>query len=421
MSDSPVTFSDDLPFLTADLPGVGGSIKRFDEDFVVEEIPRYPACGDGTHVYFRIEKRGLTTPAAIGLVARRLGVKPRDIGYAGLKDAHGVTRQTLSVEHVDPGRVESLDLERIKILSVTRHTNKIKLGHLAGNRFEVRLRDCAADALDRVEAVMKVLTQRGVPNYFGPQRFGARGDNAVVGLAVLRGDFDEAVSFVLGRPQPFEREDIQEARRLFDAGDYRGAGASWPRRVADMAKLCRVMDDSGGDAQKVWRAVQNHQRKFYYSALQSLLFNRVVAIRVQQIDRLIDGDIAWIHRNGACFQVEDVEVEQPRCASFEISPSGPLFGKNMKTPSGAAAQTEHAALEQAGLASLQVASLEKARLDGARRPLRVPLADPSVMTGKDDRAEFTQLTFTLPPGAYATVVAREVIKTKPDATGRSSS
>jgi len=410
MSELSFSFQDDLPYLTADLPGAGGAIKRFNEDFVVEEVPRYPAAGEGTHVYFTIEKRGLTTPAAIGLIARRLGVKSRDIGYAGLKDAHGVTRQTLSVEHVDPARIKSLDLEQIEILSVTRHTNKIKLGHLAGNRFVVRLRDCVANALDRVEAVMSVLVRRGVPNYFGSQRFGTRGDNALVGLAVVREDYGEALSLMLGRPQAFEREGIQEARRLFDAGDFRGAAAAWPGRFADMAKLCRVMDDSGGDAQRGWRAVQHHQRKFYYSALQSLLFNRVVARRVQQIDRLIDGDIAWIHRNGACFHVEASEVEQLRCASFEISPSGPLFGRTMKAPTGAAAAAERVVLEEAGLDSSQLAALDKERLEGARRPLRVPLGDPSVEAGSDERGEFIQLMFGLPPGSYATVVTREVTK-----------
>ena len=95
-----------LPYLTADLPGVGGEIKRFDEDFVVEELPLYAPSGAGTHVYFTIEKRGLPTLAAIQHIARALGRQPRDIGYAGMKDAHGVTRQMLSVEHVENSQVD---------------------------------------------------------------------------------------------------------------------------------------------------------------------------------------------------------------------------------------------------------------------------------------------------------------------------
>ena len=95
----------DLPYLTVDLPGIGGTIKRSEEDFIVEELPLYPPSGEGTHTYFCIEKHGLTTFAAIDRVARALGERSRDIGYAGLKDARAVTRQVLSLEHVEPQRL----------------------------------------------------------------------------------------------------------------------------------------------------------------------------------------------------------------------------------------------------------------------------------------------------------------------------
>ncbi len=400
---------DRLAYLTADVAGVGGAIKTHDEDFLVEELPRYQAGGEGTHVYFMIEKHGMTTPAAIGFIARRLGCRPRDIGYAGLKDAHGVTRQWLSVEHVEPAAVESLDLGRIKIVSVTRHTNKIKLGHLSGNRFTILVRDADLSAMDRVSSVMDTLTRRGVPNYFGPQRFGVRGDNAAVGLAVLREDWDEALSLVLGRPQPFERDDIQEARRLFDARDYAGAAKCWPNRFHDQAKICRKLID--GDAKQAWQAVPHGQRKFYFSALQSLLFNRVLDRRVGELDRLHDGDVAWIHRNGACFDVASAVAEQPRCAAFEVSPTGPLFGRKMKEPAGMPGQLERAVSNDAALQIDKVQALHGAKLDGARRPLRVPLGEPSFDTGKDSRGPFVRLAFSLPSGSYATVVTREVCKT----------
>ncbi len=404
-----MTEVDRLPCLTADVPGVGGAIKAHDGDFLVEELPRYPACGEGTHVYFVIEKRGMTTPAAIGFIAKRLGRRPRDIGYAGLKDAHGVTRQWLSIEHVDPATVASLTLGRIRVVSVTRHTNKLKLGHLSGNRFTILVREADVSAMDRVALVMDTLTRRGVPNYFGPQRFGVRGDNAAVGLAVLREAWEEALSFILGRPQPFEREDIQEARRLFDAGEYAAAAKCWPNRFHDQAKICRKR--MVGDARAAWQAVPHGQRKFYFSALQSLLFNRVLARRVDELDRLHDGDIAWIHRNGACFHVERADVEQPRCRAFEVSPTGPLFGRKMKEPTGLPAQLEREVSSDASLQIERVQSAHGARLDGARRPLRVPLGEASFDSGSDERGPFVRLAFTLPPGSYATVVTREVCKT----------
>lgn len=401
---------DTLPFLSADYPGVRGVIKQYDDDFIVEEVPRYSASGEGTHIYFEIEKRGLTTRRAIEMIARFLDKKTTDIGYAGLKDAHGVTRQMLSVEHVEPSRVESLQLNRIQILSVTRHTNKIKLGHLAGNRFVIKIRDTIASPLHKAKPIFEMLIARGIPNYFGPQRFGVRGDNAQIGKAVLADDYDEAISLMLGQPGEMDRGDAKKARELFDAGDLKTSADVWQKGFRDQAKLCRAMMKENSNARKAWRAVHHSMRKFYVSAFQSALFNRVLACRIEGIDRLQAGDIAWKHKNGASFMVEDVEVEQPRCDTFEISPTGPIFGSHMTEPKGQAAKVEENVLKESGLSREQVRAKDGSKLDGARRPLRVPLKDALIDDGKDDRGSYLQLSFMLPPGAYATCVTREICK-----------
>ncbi len=404
-------YGENLPYLTNDMPGVGGIIKRFDDDFLVEEIPRYAASGTGTHVYFMIEKRGMPTLAAIRRIADRLDRKPNEIGYAGLKDAHGLTRQWLSLEHVDEQLVADLSLEGIQVKTVGRHTNKLKLGHLAGNRFAIKIREANRGCLGDVEAMVAVLARRGVPNYFGPQRFGVRGDNAAVGCAVLRGDLNTAISIMLGRPAASDREDVRKARSLFDAGDFSAATDAWPGKLAGMARICRAYAQSGGDSRKAWRSVDHSLRKLYVSSVQSELFNGYLAESVSTVDRLTDGDVAWKHANGACFLVEDAALEQPRCDAFEISPTGPLFGKKMKEASGAPAALEQTIIEQSGLAHAQIRVQDGKRLDGARRPLRVPLKDAAVTAGSDAHGPFVALTFELPPGAYATNVTREICKT----------
>ena len=401
----------DLPYLTRDLPGVGGAIKRYDEDFIVEEMPRYDASGEGTHIYFQIEKRGLTTPAAIRLIAEALGRRPQEIGYAGLKDAHSVTRQMLSIEHINPAKVTGLDLARVRVVSTSRHTNKIKLGHLAGNRFDIKIRDTAEGAPALAEPIVERLTARGVPNYFGPQRFGVRGDNALVGLAVLRGDLDSAIALMLGRPSKFERDDVRRARELFDRGDLSAAADAWPRELKGPARVCRALAD-GGDPRKAWRAVDHSLRKLYFSAVQSELFNRVLVRRIDSIDKVQTGDVAWKHVNGACFLVEDVSIEQPRCEAFEISPTGPLFGKKMKEPTGSPQEIEQQALADTKLGAMQLRAQDGAKLDGARRPLRVPLQDPKLDTGTDNHGRYLRIAFALPPGSYATAVTREICKGK---------
>lgn len=412
------TFTDSsLPMLTAGLPGIGGEIKRFNEDFVVEELPLYPASGAGTHAYFTIEKQGLTTHAAIQLIARALGRAPRDIGYAGLKDAHGVTRQTLSLEHIDSSTISALTLPRIKIVSVTRHGNKLKLGHLAGNRFEIKVRDAAPGAISTAQAILERLTGRGLPNYFGAQRFGARGDNAAVGLAMVRGDFDEAVALMLGRPTEKDHGPVRRARELFDAGDLESAAAAWPTGVFSQQKrLCRALLQAKGNAAKAIRSVDPTLQKLLVSALQSQLFNEVLARRIHSLDRIETGDVAMKHANGACFRVEDAAVEQPRCEAFEISPTGPLFGRRMTEASGVPGEVEAEVLRGTGLSKEQI-DLRGGKISGGRRPMRVLLRDVQCDCGDDERGSFVRLRFALPAGAYATGVLREVCKARELADG----
>lgn len=401
----------DLPMLTSDLPGIGGAIKRFNEDFLVEELPLYPASGNGTHVYVTVEKQGLTTHAAIQLVARELGKLPRDIGYAGLKDAHGITRQTLSIEHVDNSKVAGLQVPRIKVLSVTRHGNKLKLGHLAGNRFQIKVRDAVEGAVPIAGAVLDRLGKVGVPNYFGPQRFGARGDNAAVGLAMVRGDFDEAVALMLGRTTDKDHGAVRRARDLFDAGDLEAAAEAWPSGVFSQQKrLCRTLIKERGRAAKAFRAVDPTLQKLLVSALQSQLFNEVLAQRIARLAEVEVGDIAWKHANGACFRVEDAAVEQPRCTAFEISPTGPLFGKRMTEASDHPGEVEAEVLRRVSLSKDEIDLRGGGKISGGRRPLRVPLGDVACESGTDERGPFVEIRCSLPAGAYATGVLREVCK-----------
>jgi len=141
-------------YLTAHLPGVGGLIKEAPEDFQVTEIPLYQPSGEGEHIYAEIEKKGVTTLEAICRISRGLGIQERDVGYAGMKDARGITRQTLSLPRVDPDTLWSLSLPGIRVLSVTRHRNKLKTGHLAGNVFTIRIRDVDSSALKKSDVIV---------------------------------------------------------------------------------------------------------------------------------------------------------------------------------------------------------------------------------------------------------------------------
>ena len=174
----------DLPPLTVQLLGSGGRIREALEDFTVEEVPLYLPEGSGSHAYARVEKRGLTTRDLV-LTLLRQGLKEQEIGVAGLKDKYAVTTQWLSVPNRHAAAFAALaELDGVTVLETSRHRNKLGIGHLRGNRFSIRVRggDPVAAA-----AVLEVLQTEGVPNYFGPQRFGRFGTNAVDGLKLIRG------------------------------------------------------------------------------------------------------------------------------------------------------------------------------------------------------------------------------------------
>jgi tRNA pseudouridine13 synthase len=396
------------PYLTAALPGTGGRIKVYNHDFRVQEIPLYEPSGHGEHTYVTIEKEGLPTLQAIRRIAGALGINPRTVGYAGLKDAHAVTVQTISVGDVPPAVVEKLDLPGIRVLAVKRHTNKLKIGHLRGNQFTIRVRDVPESALPAAQAILDVLARRGAPNYFGEQRFGVRGDTHLLGHALVRRDAEGFVSRFVGMPHPDESAAVRRARSLYEQGDLASSVGAWPASMEQERRVVQALLDHPQDYARALRAVPNNLRRFFVSAYQGALFNRVLVRRLDTLDRLQRGDLAWIHGKGAVFLVENPQAEQARADRLEISPSGPLYGYKLTVARGTPGEMEQQVLDEEGI-TLEDLRMRGLKLKGARRPLRAPLSE--VKTWYDDGL---MLSFTLPPGCYATVVLAEVTKAGDD-------
>lgn len=338
----------DLPYLSVGIPGIGGVIRVVPEDFVVDELPLYLPCGEGEHVYLRVTKRGLSTPQLVSYLSSSLGVKARAIGVAGLKDARAVTSQLVSVQGVSPDVIARIRHDGILSVEVLgRHRNRLRTGHHRGNAFRLVVRELPPLAREVVPAVLEQLSRRGVPNYFGPQRQGRRGHNYRVGADLLRDG---------------------------------GRRAQMPRRT----------------------------RLWYLNAYQAHLFNLVLARRIERIDRVLLGDWAMKHANGACFQVEDAGAEQARADRFEISPTGVLFGSRAPWANGEPGEIERdaaAALQETPESLRQAAA--GCGFRGERRALRVPLVGVEWAV----TADRLTLAFTLPPGSYATSVLREIMKT----------
>lgn len=394
------------PYLTGEIAGIGGTIKEHAEDFRVAEVPLYLPCGDGEHVYAEIEKRNLTTLEAIRRIAKALGVQERDMGYAGMKDSRGITRQTLSVPRVKPEALLALEIPGLTVLSAIRHRNKLKLGHLAGNRFSLKVRGVDPDAAERAEAVCAVLARRGVPNFFGPQRYGTQQNSHRIGRAILLGNAQGAVDALIGSPDSVDNERWKAAIAAYRQGDLAESLSLFPPSCRMERDILQRLVARPGAWDKALHALNPRLRSLFLSAWQSAIFDAVLRERLEDCDRVMAGDLAWKHANGACFLVEDPRAEAGRAEAFEISPSGPLFGGSMTPAAGEPRAIEERMLACEGLPPEGPPQGWPDRLSGGRRPLRVPLADPRI----DREGDCLALDFTLPKGAYATALLREVMK-----------
>lgn len=412
-------------FVTSDVEGIGGHIRERPEDFLVDEIPAYEPTGGerGTagaeHIAMLVQKTGLSTMEMVEVIANHFGVRRMDVGYAGLKDKHAITRQMISV-HVPGKKIEDfpmLEHEKIGVLWAARHANKLRIGHLKGNRFSIRIRGVHFSKVREAKAVLDRLERFGVPNRVGEQRFGLLENNHEIGAAFIAGDFDRVVSLLLA-PDPEHPGVNTEARRLYAAGDLAGAVHSFPRGArAEVTVLRELL--RGRDAKRAVLGIDRSMPSLYVSALQSAAFNALLDHRIHSrtLATMEAGDLAFKHDNGAVFAIDQTLAADSstfeRVAALEISPSGPMWGGGMTRAAGEVDAREVAALAAVGVTPDQLAVFsEKARqrMDGKRRPFRVPLTNTDCEGGLDEHGPYVRVVFDLPRGAFATAVLPEIMK-----------
>lgn len=324
-------------------PPCSGLIKQYPEDFIVEEILGFEPTGEGEHIFLKIQKIGENTDYLARQLAKYAGLPRMAVNYAGLKDRNALTVQWFGV-HL-PGKREidwsGIESDSVKILQVIRHNRKLKTGALKGNRFTLTLRNIQGD-LAGLESRLSTVADIGVPNYFGPQRFGRDGENLNQALALFRGEL-----------------------KLRD------------RKLEGI----------------------------YLSAARSEIFNRVLAKRVNEgsWNQALVGEVFMFEGSHSIFQAELSAETLARIAAKAIHPSGPLWGLGELASTGVVKDLELAVA--ADFAEF-CAGLERAKLEPARRPLRLMVTD---LNHEFTSPDCLRLSFSLPAGAYATVVLRELV------------
>ena len=337
----------ELPYITAGILGIGGKIRQKTSHFIVEEIPLYEASGTGIHLYLNITKDSMNTRDVQLRLAELFELDPSEVGKAGLKDKYAITTQTFSVvfdgNQPDPNEIASIVENEIpvKVNWAKYHTNKIRAGHLLGNRFKISITDPVPHALENAQKIADRIHEIGLPNYYGVQRTGDEGENVLQGWQILKG-----------------------RKRL---------GDRW-------------------------------LRKYLLSSYQSYLCNRYLAERVEKglFSQLIQGDIAKKYDTGGVFWVEDLEKEQKRFETKEISFTAPMFGYKMREAKDEAFELENRILESV---SLNKKDFRRHHVKGTRRNGRLL---PEITL--NENIDGLELSFSLQKGSYATILLREFMK-----------
>lgn len=303
-----------LPFLTAHLPGIAGTIKAVPEHFQVEEIMPYTACGEGEHVFVTLRRKEWNTADVARALQEAFSLRAADVGWGGRKDKNAVTTQTFSLHLPLSIRLDAIqqimDTMPFEIIQIRRHRNKIKTGHVTANRFKIIVSQPVSDARIKAHAIADFLRQYGAANYYGPQRFG------------------------------WQMRNLDRAQQLIQKG----------------------------------RAGRGKRDQFMVSALQSALFNMWLKQRIESglFNVVIEGDVVRKTDTGGMFIVDDTAEAALRFAARRIVTTGPIYGHKMMAAVGRAGELEERILQSLGLDPHLFITL---KAPGSRRPAQLLLED----------------------------------------------
>lgn len=342
------------------------------DDFVVREIPLYAFSGQGEHLIIEICKKDMTTQEALHALSEISGVKMRDFGYAGLKDKQGMTTQFISMPRKFEAMLANFNHKKMKILSLSAHDNKLRIGHLKGNSFFIRLKKVMPSEAAKLEQAVRNIDEAGYPNYFGYQRFGKYGDNAASGLELLKSGTVNGKKSKNPKLNDFLISAYQSD--LFNRWLSKRVEISKFAQDFSLGELAQIYPYLGGENLKNLKS----QKRFF---------------------KLIEGEVLGHYPHGKCFLCEDLDAEGARFDARDITSCGLIAGAKAYESQGAARAVEDQIFAQA--------NEYKAKMTGSRRFAWCYLEDASYKYN-EEKAHF-MINFTLQKGSYATVVLEEIL------------
>ena len=336
--------------------------KQSKDDFVVNEVPLYEFSNEGEHLILKLRKKDLATWDAIEILANYLQCSTREFGYAGLKDKNAMTVQHISVHRKYEDALKSFSHENIKILETTYHNNKIKIGHLKGNNFFIRLKRVGLVEKQKIEEAFSKIAVFGMPNYFGFQRFGIDGENYKKGKQIVEGTL---------------KERNRNLKQMFINAYQSYLFNSWLSKRIEISKL-----------------IEAFEPKEIFEKLNLPLDEVKRAKKQPHPFKILTGDLLSHYPFGKIFIIDDLETESQKFFEKDRVPTGLLCGKRVKKSEGLAYGIEK---------DFEVQMSE----DGARRFAFV-FPENLQSNYKEDKNHM-ELSFYLPKGSYATELIAEIL------------
>jgi len=344
--------------------------KQSKNDFVVDEVPLYEFSGEGEHLILKIRKKDLTTWDMVNIISNHIGIRNREIGYAGLKDKNALTVQHISIPKIYEDKIDNFEHSQIKIIDKTYHNNKIRIGHLKGNKFFIRLKRVIGLHKTKIEQALEQIAKFGIPNYFGYQRFGIDKKNYLLGEEIESGKLKirdrKKREFLISAYQSY----------LFN---------KWLSKRVEISKIFTSFSE---------KEILEYFK--LNNILENISLSEIKNIKKQPHPfKLFDGDIMHHYPYGRIFNLENLEDESKRFIERDIVPTGLLSGKKVKISSGLAFEFEKSF------------DKELKSTDGARRLAWIYPEE--IKTNYKEQNAWLEIEFYLPKGSYATTVLEEIL------------
>ena len=410
-----------MDYYITDSPGCSGVIRSSPHDFLVDEVFEELSYEGGRYLVLEVEKTDWDTHHLIREMARKLRISQKRFGWAGTKDKRAVTVQRISIMNLDELELKRITLPGLKIKVLGRTNRSVGLGDLLGNRFRITIRDlaCPEPGATLARITEETMQQKGVPNYFGVQRFGeTRPVTHKVGEALARGNIEEAVYIYLALPFSGEPERTREAReRLWVSRDIPSALKDFPEYLHHELAMLNYLAEHPGDYAHSFDVLSVNLKRLFVHAYQSYLFNKILSHRLDaklSLDRAVEGDVVCFAKEGLpdmdkqqAVTMENIEAVRRLAERGRAFVTLPLIGFETKLAEGIQGEIERAVLndENVSQGNFRVEENPELGSRGTRRAALCPVKPQIRVEGN-----IAELEFVLPKGSYATVVLREYMK-----------